>query len=118
VTLVATGLCTVQARQGGSTIWATAVPVNQSFHVFPGSQTITFPPLSNQALGSPPFTVGATASSGLAVGFASTTPAVCTMSGATVSLLTAGTCTIKAGQGGNTNWSAAAPVTLSFQVTM
>jgi len=118
VTLVATGLCTVQARQGGSTIWATAVPVNQSFHVFPGSQTITFPPLSNQALGSPPFTVGATASSGLAVGFASTTPAVCTMSGATVSLLTAGTCTIKAGQGGNTNWSAAAPVTQSFQVTM
>jgi hypothetical protein len=39
-------------------------------------QTIAFGPLSNQPFGSAPFPVGATASSGLAPGFASDTPAV------------------------------------------
>ena len=41
------------------------------------SQTITFGALPNKVLGSPPFTVSATASSGLPVSFASMTSSVC-----------------------------------------
>jgi hypothetical protein len=116
VTLLATGTCTIQATQAGNANWAAATPVNQSFQVTQGSQAITFGALSNQTLGNPPFTVSATASSGLAVSFASATTAVCTVSGSTVTLVAAGTCTIKATQPGNANWAAATPVNQSFQV--
>jgi len=39
------------------------------------------------------------------------------VSGATVTLVSAGPCTIQATQGGNTNWAAAASVTRSFTAT-
>jgi sugar lactone lactonase YvrE len=79
------------------------------------AQTITFGALSNQPLGTAPFIISATASSGLAVTFASTTSAVCTVSSATVTLVSAGTCTIRATQAGNANYAAATPVSQSFQ---
>ena len=117
VTLVAVGTCTIQATQAGNANFAAAAPVNQSFQVTQGSQTIIFGEFSNRALGSPPFTVGATASSGLAVSFNSQTTSVCTVSGATVTLVAVGTCTIQATQAGNANYAAATPVNQSFQVT-
>jgi uncharacterized protein (TIGR03437 family) len=80
------------------------------------SQTITFGPLSNQVLGTAPFALTATASSGLAVTFASNTPSVCTVSGVTVTMVAVGTCSIAASQAGNANYAAAAPVTQSFTV--
>ena len=81
------------------------------------SQTITFPALSGRAYGVPPFTVSATASSGLPVSFASLTLPVCTTSGNTVTIVAAGTCTIRASQAGNPKYSAAANVDQSLQVT-
>jgi hypothetical protein len=117
VTLAALGTCTIQATQAGNSNWAAAPPVNQSFQVIQGSQTITFGTLSNQAFGTAPFTVSATASSGLAVTFSSTTPATCTVSGATVTLVAVGSCTIQAAQAGNVDWAAATPVSRTFQVT-
>jgi hypothetical protein len=60
--------------------------------------------------------VSATASSGLAVSFSSTTPLVCALSGTTVRLVSVGACSIQATQAGNNNWAAATPVTQSFQV--
>lgn len=81
------------------------------------SQTITFGPLSNKVLSSPPFTVSATASSGLPVSFASLTQSVCTVSGNTVTLVAVGTCTIQATQAGNATYAAATPVDQSFLVT-
>jgi large repetitive protein len=81
------------------------------------SQTITFGALSNLPLGTAPFMLSATASSGLVVSFASNTPAVCTVSGAMVTLVASGTCTVQATQAGNTNYAAATPVNQSFQVT-
>jgi hypothetical protein len=116
VTLAGAGTCTIQATQAGNTDYAAAAPVEQSFQVAQESQTITFAALSAQTLGTPPFTVAATASSGLTVSFASTTSTICTVSGATVTLVAAGTCTIQAMQAGNTNYAAAPPVSRSFQV--
>jgi hypothetical protein len=117
VTLVAAGTCTIQATQAGNTNYAAATPVNQSFQVTQASQTITFGSLSNKTFGAAPFTVKATASSGLAVSFASTTSAICTVAGSTVTLVAVGTCTIQATQPGNGNYAAATAVNQSFQVT-
>jgi hypothetical protein len=51
------------------------------------------------------------------VSFNSQTTSICTVSGATVTLVAVGTCTIQATEAGSTNWAAAAPVNRSFQVT-
>jgi len=117
VTLVAVGTCTIQATQGGNATYPAALPVNQSFQVTQGSQTITFGAIPSQALSTPPFMVSATSSSGLTVSFNSRTPLVCTVSGNTVTLVITGICTIQATQAGNTNYKAAPPVDESFQVT-
>jgi uncharacterized protein (TIGR03437 family) len=82
------------------------------------SETITFGPLSNVTLGIAPFPILATANSGLPVTFASTTPAVCTVSASTITILAAGTCSITASQPGSANYAAATPVTQSFTVTL
>jgi uncharacterized repeat protein (TIGR03803 family) len=117
VTLILGGTCTIQATQAGNADYTTAAPVNQSFQVTPLSQTITFGPLPNQPYGTAPFTVSATASSGLAVSFNSQTTPVCRVSGTTVTLVEGGTCTIQATQTGNADYTVAAPVSQSFQVT-
>jgi hypothetical protein len=80
-------------------------------------QTITFAALSNQVLGTPPFTISAAAASGLPVTFASSTTTVCTVSGVTVTLVAAGMCSITASQPGNASYAAATPVTRSFTVS-
>ena len=80
------------------------------------SQTITFGPLADRTYGDAPFLVTATASSGQAVTFSSTTGAVCSVSGSTVTILATGLCTIQADQTGNATYDPAPPVQQSFTV--
>lgn len=117
VVLAATGQCSIQATQAGNASYAAATPVAQSFLVTQGTQTILFDALPDRSVGSAPFTISAASTSGLPVGFASRTPTVCSVSGSTVTLLAAGTCTVRATQPGDANWSAASPVSQSFEVT-
>ncbi len=72
--------------------------------------------IANQPYGTPPFLLNAMASSGLTVTFVSSTPQVCQVSGATVTLLSVGTCSIAAFQPGNANFTAAPPAAQSFMV--
>jgi len=81
------------------------------------SQAITFNALPDRPLVAGPFTVSATASSGLPVAFASLTPLVCTVSGTTVTPVALGTCAIRASQAGDATWAPATLVDQSFQVT-
>jgi hypothetical protein len=81
-----------------------------------GAQSINFASPGSQSIAASPLALVAAATSGLAVSFASSTPAVCTVSGSAASLLTTGTCTITASQGGNSAYTAALPVTQSFLV--
>jgi hypothetical protein len=60
--------------------------------------------------------LSATASSGLAVAFDSSTTAVCTVADTTVSYLMAGTCTVTADQDGDDTYNAAPQVTLDITV--
>lgn len=83
-----------------------------SFTSARASQTIDFPHPGTQtwAVGGT-FAIAASASSGLAVVFSTSTPAVCTVSGTTVTMLAPGVCTLSADQAGNATWLPAAQVT-------
>jgi len=94
----------------------TSTPQSLSIAILGLAQTITFTPLSNVTLGVPPFSVSARASSGLTVSFTSSTPSVCMVSGTTVTVSGAGTCSIVASQAGNGSYNPAVPVTQSFVV--
>lgn len=73
-------------------------------------QAITFNALANKTFGDAPFDLAATASSGLAVTYTSSNPAVATVSGSTVTILAAGQTTITASQIGNSGYLAASDV--------
>ena len=81
------------------------------------SQLISFPSLSNKTYGDPPFALNAFANpSGLPVNFASSNPAVATVSGNLVTIVGAGTTTITASQPGNSNYNPAPGVNRNLTV--
>src|SRR5438132_3721447 len=80
------------------------------------SQAITFGALANKTYGAAPFTVSATASSGLTVSFTSLTTPVCTVSSTTVTIIAAGTCTVQASQAGNATYAPAPNVSQTFTI--
>jgi len=98
----------------------TGAASNPSSSFVIANQTITFGTLTNKTTTQVPFTVSATASSGLTVTFSTTTPSVCTSGGTngkTITLVTAGTCTVKADQAGNGTYNPAVSVSRSFTVS-
>jgi len=116
VTIVAAGSCTIKSEQAGNANYSAAPSISRSFTVVKASQTISFAPLADRQFGTAPFTVSATASSGLAPTFASTTTAVCTVGGNTVTIIGMDACTIRASQSGNANYLAATGVLQTFYV--
>ncbi|MGH7994723.1 MAG: beta strand repeat-containing protein [Opitutaceae bacterium] len=75
------------------------------------AQSITFVSMITSVVyGTGPFSLAATASSGLAVSYSSSNPAVATISGNTVTIVGAGQTTITASQAGNSAFSAASSV--------
>jgi hypothetical protein len=84
------------------------------------SQVITFNDPGAQQLSSGTATLTASSDSGLTVSLASSTAGVCTVLGTTLTLVSAGTCTITASQAGNSptgDYFAATDVSRSFSVT-
>jgi len=114
--LLAPGTCVLHANQAGNTLYAAASMVAQSFSVHLIAQTITFPAITGTQYAGSQLTLTATATSGLAVAYTSTTTTVCTVSGNTASLLTAGTCVLHAAQAGNSDYAAAPALAQSFAV--
>jgi hypothetical protein len=118
VSFVAAGSCSITAGQGGNSNWNAATSVPQGFTIGKGNQTITFGALASKTFDQGSVTVSATASSGLAVSYTSTTLSVCTVgaSSGVVSFVAAGSCSITADQGGNSNWNAAASISQGFTI--
>ena len=81
-------------------------------------QSINFMPVVSQLSGAQTVALSATASSSLAVAFTSATPAVCTVSGSTVTMVTVGDCTINANQAGGSGWDAAPQVSNTFAIRL
>ncbi len=95
----------------GSTCAISNIQANQSVTAnFLLTQTITFGTQTPRALiagGSFLLNPVATASSALPLAYSSLTPSVCTVSGTTVTMFTAGTCTVRADQAGNAQFASA-----------
>ena len=120
VALLGAGTCTILADQAGSAGYRPAPQSQQSFSIGRASQAISFssmPPVP-AAVGGADYAVAASASSGLPVTFAAVpaSAGICTVSGSTVSLVGAGTCTIVATQGGDAAYEPAAQVQQAFTV--
>lgn len=86
-------------------------------------QTLTFPAQANQTFTpggtfaiNPPAT-SSTPNSGNPITYSSLTTGVCTVSGTTVTMVSAGTCTLAANQAGNASYAAAQPVTQSVVIS-
>ena len=120
VSFLAVGTCVIDANQPGNANYNPAPQVQQSFAVGKGSQTITFTSTApaGATVGGATYTVTATASSGLPVALTidAAASAVCSISGSTVSFLSAGTCVIDANQAGDANYNPAPQVQQSFAV--
>lgn len=115
ITTTAAGACAITASQAGDARYAPARDVERSFRVERAAQIITFTPPDGTTIGQP-VTLSASATSGLAVSYRSDTPAVCSVSGATVTTTMAGTCAVTASQPGDDRHLAAPEVSQSFQV--
>jgi hypothetical protein len=81
------------------------------------SQSITFTDPADIVYGQSPAALSATSTSALTVAFTTATPLVCGVSGTTLTINAAGTCTINANQPGNDNYQAATQVVQSFTIT-
>jgi hypothetical protein len=120
VTLNGTGTITIEASQPGDANYSAAFSLTRNFTVAASSgirqsQVITFDALSPRTFGDAPFSITATASSGLPVQFAVISgPA--TVSGNMITLTGAGSVTIEATQTGDASFNAAAPASRSFTV--
>ena len=116
VTGVSVGTCTVAADQAGDANYNAATEVTQNFSIGLGSQTISFDAAPSVVVGGTGTVSASGGNSGNPVTFTSTTTDVCTVSGSTVTGVSAGTCIIAADQAGSANYNAATEVTQSFSV--
>jgi hypothetical protein len=117
VTIVGVGSTVITASQAGNTNYNVATSVTQTLVVGKADQTTTFGTLASKSVGDPTFTLTATASSGLAVTYTSSNPAVATVSSSgVVTIVGAGSTVITASQAGNANYNAATDVTQTLIV--
>ncbi|NBP02997.1 MAG: hypothetical protein EBU90_23370, partial [Proteobacteria bacterium] len=81
------------------------------------NQTITFPSISDKNFGDPVFYLDASSDSNLPITYSSSNPSIASITGASgVNINNAGSVTITASQTGNSNYTAAVPVSRSFNV--
>ncbi len=84
------------------------------FDITKAEQTITFGALASKQYGDPPFTVSASASSGLSVTF--TASGACTLASRTVTITAAGSCTVTANQAGDATFNPAPALPQPFTI--
>ena len=112
-----TGTCTVKYDQAGNDNYNSASQFTESVTAQKVTPTIMFGALTGKTYGDAPFTISATGgASGNPVTFGSLTSTVCSVSSNTVSIISAGTCTIRASQAGTGNYNAASDLDQSFTV--
>ena len=116
VTLTYNGLANVPTAAGSYTVVATVNDPNYqgsaigTLAISKVDQSINFGALSLKTVGDAPFTLSAYSTSGLAISYTSSNPAVATISGSTITIVGAGITTITASQGGDGSYNAATPV--------
>lgn len=122
VTITYGGSATAPTAAGSYAVVATITSLNYAgsangtLVIGKANQTITFGALSQKLFSDPAFTLSATASSTLPVSYASSSAAVATVSGNTVTIKGVGTTTITASQAGDANFNPATATTQDLTV--
>jgi uncharacterized protein (TIGR03437 family) len=117
------GVCTIQGNKEGNQYYLPSPTAAASFNVIAGPlppstiQTIVFPSIPNLPLGTSPFLLAIDSVPTRNLTLVSNTPAVCTLTGKTVTVVTPGLCSITASQSGDATYLPATPVTRTFMVT-
>jgi hypothetical protein len=123
ITMLAAGTCTVLADQAGNANYAAATQATLNVGIGVAGQAITnfvATPSNPVLVAGGTFTVSAIGgASGNPVTFSivAASASVCSaggVNGATITMLGAGTCTVRADQAGNTSYAAATPITLDI----
>jgi hypothetical protein len=115
VQIVGGGTCTLTYQSEANTSYLASDLYKVSFEVTRDPQTITFTPVTTADIATKSLTLTATASSGGAVTFVSTSTENCTISGSTLNLLKAGNCVMTASQVGTSTF---APVSASATIVL
>ena len=115
VQIVGGGTCTLTYQSEANTSYLTSDLYKVSFEVVRDPQTISFASITAADIATKSLTLAATASSGGAVTYSTTTPDNCSISGSTLNLLKAGNCVVTATQSGT---STLAPVSASATITL
>jgi hypothetical protein len=121
-TVTYNGSATVPTNAGSYTVVAIVTAANyaggatNTLVIAPAPQTINFAPLTNAVYGDTPFTLTATASSGLPVSYGSSDSSIASVSGSTVNVLAIGSTTLTASQAGDANYLPATSVTQTLVV--
>ena len=115
VTITGVGTATITAHQAGNANYAAAKNVAKNFNIGKEAQTITFPPIPAQKVGSV-FAVMASSTSGLPVTL-SVNSGPATISGNVVTVTGVGNVKIKAVQAGNATVAAAPSLLQTFSAT-
>ncbi|MFN8629594.1 MAG: Ig-like domain-containing protein [Chloroflexota bacterium] len=120
LTILTAGNCTIEASQAGDINYNVATPVTSTLNVAKANQTLLFDISGlSKTYGASPFSLTPSTTEGAstgAVSYTSNTPTVCSVSGDTLTILTAGDCIIEASQAGDGNYNAATPVTSTLHV--
>ena len=119
VTMLSAGSCALTADQAGNASYSAAPQVRRTIAIGQATQAISFGAQPGQTYvpnGTFALSPVASASSGLPVSYTSQTAGVCTISGTTVTMRTAGSCGIAADQAGDANYSAATRVTQTITI--
>jgi hypothetical protein len=115
VQIIGGGTCTLTYQSEANTSYLASDLYKVSFEVTRDPQTITFAPVTTADIATKSLTLTASASSGGAVSFASTSTENCTISGSTLNLLKAGNCAITASQVGTSTF---APVSANATIVL
>ena len=122
VTIAAVGTCTIAANQAGDTNYLPATQVTQNVAIGLASQTITFgaqTPSSQVFSPLGTFAINPLASGGASMNpiiYTSPSTGICSVSGTTVTIQSAGSCIIAADQAGDALYAAASQVTRTVTV--
>ena len=113
ITITSGGTCSLTYSTAGTTDYKPSDVQTMTFQITRDAQTISFVAPTTVPLASKSLALSASASSGQLVTYVSSTPAICSVTGSSLNLLTAGTCHVTASQVGTTK---IAPVSLDQSI--
>ena len=115
VRIISGGTCTITYQTSETTAYLSSDLYKVSFDVIRDPQTISFTLPTTASVSSKSLALSATALSGSAVSYSTTSTGICSITGSTLNLLKSGNCTVTATQAGT---STLAPVSATASITL